>query len=70
MDTNVALFVGTAPMHTKFHFTDYREWQTVRAQIITAMHAGKGLIEIQRTGDKVVYVYSPMLAVSWIETTP
>ena len=43
-------------------------WEGVRSQIIDAMNAGRGTIEIDRKGDKVVYVYSPFLPVSWVET--
>ena len=43
-------------------------WEGVRSQIINAMNAGKGTIEIERKGDTVVYVYSPFLPVSWVET--
>jgi hypothetical protein len=31
------------------------------------MKAGSGTIEIDRKGDKIVYVYSPFLPVNWIE---
>lgn len=70
MDTNVSLSIGTGPMHAKYHFTDRTEWGAVRTQILAAVEAGKGLIEIVRTSDTVVYVYGPHLAVSWIEDTP
>ena len=45
-----------------------RVWEGVRSQIINAMNIGNGTIEINRKGDKVVYVYSPFLPVSWVET--
>jgi hypothetical protein len=44
------------------------QWEGVRSQIINAMNMGMGTIEIDRKGDRVVYVYSPFLAVSWVET--
>ena len=69
MATDVTLYVGsTPPNYAKFRFRDAHEWEGVRAQIINAMKMGKGTIEIDRKGDKVVYVYSPFLAVSWVET--
>ena len=67
MTTDVTLFIGTAPNYAKFRFTDDLAWDGVRSQIIDAMNAGKGTIEIDRKGDKVVYVYSPFLPVSWLE---
>jgi hypothetical protein len=42
-------------------------WAGVRSQIVSAMDAGKGTIEIDRKGDRIVYVYSPFLPVSWVE---
>jgi hypothetical protein len=51
----------TAPNYAKFRFRDAREWEGVRSQIINAMNVGKGTIEIDRRGDRVVYVYSPFL---------
>ena len=69
MAKDVTLYVGsTAPYYAKFRFRDAREWEGVRSQIINAMNMGKGTIEIDRKGDRVVYVYSPFLAVSWVET--
>ena len=68
MHTDVTLYFGTTPSHTKYHFTDAHVWAGVRSQILAAMNAGKGTIEIDRKGDKVVYVYSPFLPVSWVET--
>ena len=68
MAADVSLYIGTAPNYAKFRFTDARVWEGVRSQIITAMNMGRGTIEIDRKGDKVVYVYSPFLPVSWIET--
>ncbi len=67
MAIDVTLYFGTTPSHTKFHFTDPHVWEWVRAQIIKAMNQGHGTIEIDRKGDKVVYVYSPHLPVSWVE---
>jgi hypothetical protein len=69
MAKDVTLYVGsTAPNYAKCRFRDAHEWEGVRSQIINAMNMGKGTIEIDRKGDKVVYVYSPFLAVSWVET--
>lgn len=69
MAKDVTLYIGsTAPNYAKFRFRDATEWEGVRSQIINAMNMGKGTIEIDRKGDKVVYVYSPFLAVSWVET--
>ena len=68
MAPDVTLYIGTAPNYAKFRFTDPHLWEGVRSQIINAMNMGKGTIEIDRKGDKVVYVYSPFLAVSWVET--
>ena len=68
MATDVTLYIGTAPNYAKFRFTDAAEWEGVRSQIIDAMNMGRGTIEIDRKGDKVVYVYSPFLPVSWVET--
>ena len=70
MTTDVTLYVGSVPpTYAKFRFKDAAEWEAVRSQIIAAMNAGRGTIEIQRKTDKVVYVYSPFLAVSWVEGT-
>ena len=68
MATDVTLYIGTVPNYAKFRFTDDRVWEGVRSQIIDAMDMGRGTIEIDRKGDKVVYVYSPFLPVSWVET--
>ena len=69
MATDVTLHAGsTPPNYAKFRFRDAQEWEGVRAQMIDAMNLGKGTIEIDRKGGKVVYVYSPFLAVSWVET--
>ena len=69
MTTNVTLYVGTIDAnYAKFRFTDAAEWEAARAQITSAMDAGRGLIELDRKGDKVVYVYSPHLAISWVES--
>jgi hypothetical protein len=46
------------------------EWETVRSQIVAAMEAGRGLIEIPWKGDTVVFVYSPYLMVTWVEKRP
>ncbi|KRB38728.1 hypothetical protein [Microbacterium sp. Root180] len=69
MATNVTLYIGLPPYQTKFRFTDAETWARVRTQIIAAMNAGTGTIEIDRKGDKAVYVYSPVLLVNWIETS-
>ena len=68
MATDVSLYIGTPPNYAKFRFTDARVWEGVRSQIIKAMNTGNGTIEIDRKGHKVVYVYSPFLPVSWVET--
>ena len=68
MATDVTLYIGTAPSYAKFRFTDAPVWDGVRSQIIDAMNTGTGTIEIDRKGDKVVYVYSPFLPVSWVES--
>ena len=67
METDVTLYIGLAPYHAKFRFSDAAVWQGVRSQIVDAMNLGRGTIEIDRKGDKVVYVYSPFLPVSWVE---
>ena len=67
MTTDVTLYIGPVTAYKKFRFTDADVWEGVRSQIIDAMNAGKGTIEISRKGDKLVYVYSPYLMVSWIE---
>lgn len=69
MSASVTLYIGSMDAnYAKFRFTDPAEWERVRAQIVSAMDAGRGLIEFSRKGDKVVYVYSPFLAISWIES--
>lgn len=68
MATDVTLYIGLAPYNAKFRFTDAPKWEGVRSQIITAMNMGRGTIEIDRKGDKVVYVYSPFLPVNWVES--
>ena len=68
MATDVTLYIGTAPNYAKFRFTEAPVWEGVRSQIIDAMNTGRGTIEIDRKGDKVVYVYSPFLPVSWVES--
>ncbi|MDY0910891.1 hypothetical protein [Microbacterium sp. CFBP9034] len=65
--TDVTLYIGTMPYPAKFRFADASVWHNVRSQILAAMDAGKGTIEIDRKGDKVVYVYSPFLQVNWVE---
>lgn len=67
MATDVTLYIGPETAYKKFRFTDADVWQGVHSQIIRAMNAGKGTIEIDRKRDKLVYVYSPYLMVSWIE---
>ncbi|MBM7829790.1 hypothetical protein JOE59_000495 [Agromyces cerinus] len=70
MTTDVTLYIGSvAPNYAKFRFTDGPTWEGVRSQIMDAMNAGKGTIEIDRKRDKVVYVYSPFLPVSWVESS-
>ena len=68
MATDVTLYIGTPPNYAKFRFTDAAVWEGVRTQIIDAMNMGRGTIEIDRKGDRVDYVYSPVLPVSWVET--
>jgi len=67
MTKDVTLYIGLAPYHAKYRFTDPAVWTSLRSQIITAMKAGNGLIEIDHKGDRVVYVYSPFLPVNWVE---
>ena len=67
MAIDVTLYIGIAPNYAKFRFTEADEWESVRSQIIDAMSAGRGTIELDRKGDKVVYLYSPFLPVSWVE---
>jgi len=68
MATDVTLYIGIPPNYAKFRFTDPDVWQGVRSQIITAMEAGRGTIELDRKGARIVYVYSPFLPVSWVES--
>jgi hypothetical protein len=67
MTDDVTLYIGMPPNYAKYRFTDAAVWQGVRSQIVRAMDAGKGTIEIDHKGDTVVYVYSPFLPVSWVE---
>ncbi len=67
MATDVTLYIGPATAYRKFRFTDVNVWQVVRSQIISAVDAGKGTIEIAWKGDTIVYVYSPYLMVTWVE---
>jgi hypothetical protein len=67
MATDVTLYIGIPPNYAKFRYADSAEWEGVRAQIIAAMNAGRGTIELEKKGDTVVYVYSPFLPVSWVE---
>ena len=67
MTMAVTLYIGIAPYHAKYRFTDPDVWNSVRSQILTASKAGSGLIEIDHKGNRVVYVYSPFLPVSWVE---
>ncbi|MCC2030873.1 hypothetical protein [Microbacterium allomyrinae] len=68
MATDVTLYIGLAPYNAKFRFSDPVVWEGVRSQIIGAMNAGKGTIEIDHKGNKIVYVYSPFLPVNWVES--
>ncbi|GAA2993624.1 hypothetical protein JOD63_001628 [Microbacterium terrae] len=68
MATDVTLYIGMQPLIAKYRFADAIAWERVRVQIVTAMNAGRGLIELDHKGDKVVYVYSPYLPVSWVES--
>ena len=61
MATEVTLYIGPATVYKKFRFTDPNAWEAVRSQILSAMNAGKGTIEIPWKGDTIVYVYSPYL---------
>jgi hypothetical protein len=69
MATDVTLYIGPATAYKKFRFVDMSAWEVVRSQIISAMNAGKGTIEIAWKGDTIVYVYSPYLMVTWVEKT-
>ena len=68
MTTDVTLYIGIPPYHAKFRFSDPIVWEGIRSQIMSAMDAGKGTIELTRKGDKHVYVYSPFVPVSWVES--
>ena len=68
MATDITLYIGLAPYHAKYRFTDAAVWDGVRSQILDAMNLGRGTIEIDRKRDTVVHVYSPFLPVSWVET--
>ncbi|MDR7187326.1 hypothetical protein J2Y46_000142 [Microbacterium sp. BE35] len=70
MASDVTLYIGPETAYRKFRFTDVSEWETVRSQIVAAMEAGRGLIEIPWKGDTVVFVYSPYLMVTWVEKRP
>jgi|GEM_PF-5849617 len=67
MATDVTLYLGPETAYRKFRFTEASVWESVHAQIIAAMNAGKGTIAIPWKGDSVVYVYSPYLMVTWTE---
>ncbi|KRA23830.1 hypothetical protein ASD65_04885 [Microbacterium sp. Root61] len=69
MATNVTLYVGTAPYHAKYHFDEAHTWESVRSQILRAMTAGQGTIEIERKNDKIIYVYGPFLPVHWVDAS-
>lgn len=69
MATNVTLYVGISPYQAKYHFTDAHVWEGVRSQILRAMTAAQGMIEIERKNDKIIYVYSPFLPVSWVDAS-
>jgi hypothetical protein len=70
MATDVTLYIGPATAYKKFRFADRNAWEAVRSQILSAMNAGKGTIEIAWKGDTIVYVYSPYLMVTWVEKAP
>ncbi len=67
MTTDVSLYIGPETVYKKFRFTEATAWEAVHSQILTAMNAGKGTIEIPWKGDRIVYVYSPYLMVTWVE---
>ena len=67
MATDVTLYIGPETAYKKFRFTDRDAWEAVRSQIVSAMNAGKGTIEIAWKGDTIVYVYSPYLMVTWVQ---
>ncbi len=69
MAADVTLYIGPETAYKKFRFADANAWETVRSQIVAAMNAGRGLIEIAWKGDTIVYVYSPYLMVTWVEKT-
>ncbi|HYI51173.1 MAG TPA: hypothetical protein VEX42_06340 [Microbacterium sp.] len=70
MATDVTLCIGPATAYKKFRFADRNAWEAVRSQILSAMNAGKGTIEVAWKGDTIVYVYSPYLMVTWVEKAP
>ena len=43
---DVTLYIGPATAYKKFRFTDRSSWEALRSQILSAMNAGKGTIEI------------------------
>lgn len=67
MATDVTMYIGPETAYKKYRFTDRGAWDAVRSQIIDAMNAGRGTIEIPWKGDTIVYVYSPYLMITWIE---
>lgn len=67
MASDVTLYIGPETAYKKFRFADASVWEAVRSQIVSAMDAGKGTIEIPWKGDTVVFVYSPYLMVTWVE---
>ena len=67
MASEVTLYIGPETAYRKFRFTDETVWAGVRAQIVAAMDAGRGLVEIPWKGDTIVFVYSPYLMVTWVE---
>lgn len=67
MATDVTLYIGPETAYKKYRFTDPGAWEAVRSQIINAMNAGRGTIEIPWKGDTIVYVYSAYLMITWIE---
>jgi hypothetical protein len=67
MTPDVTLYIGPETAYKKYRFTDPDAWAAVRSQIIDAMNAGRGTIEIPWKGDTIVYVYSPNLMITWIE---
>ncbi|QKJ18949.1 hypothetical protein [Microbacterium hominis] len=68
MASKVSLYIGPATAYKKFTFSDAAVWAAVREQIVVAMDAGSGLIQIDYKGERFVFVYSPHLMVSWVES--